>query len=68
MARKIYTQEQFEKILNEEINKFYERQEEHERQARLYRRIDALEERVYKLEHNGESEHVKCECTTRSAY
>lgn len=62
MARKIYTQEQFEKRLSEEINKFYERQEERERNERLYRRMEALEERLYRLEHKGESEQRVGEC------
>lgn len=62
MAKKIYTEKEFKERLEKEIHAYWERQEERERQNRLYRRIEELEERLYRLEHKGESEQRVGEC------
>lgn len=64
MARKIYTQEQFENKLREEMEKAYQRRYEEERIDNLYRRMRELEERIYKLE--GHPQEAKpCECVSK---
>lgn len=63
-AKKIYTEEDLQNRLREEMDKFYIRQCEEDERQRLRRMIDRLEERVYQLEQlNGEIVVRRdCEC------